>query len=125
MPRPSTVPTCLGCHHEGRVPVLVLLVDVYVGALLQQGHDVHEALVAGDHEPVLERGQHSAPGLALHHPPHHGAPHGPPNFSPSLQTGQAQDGRRDEVLLQGLDQSQETHPLSKPSHPGLSLLHLL
>lgn len=89
VPRLSAVPTCLGCHHEGRVPVFVLLVDIYVGALLQQGHDINEALVAGDHQPVLERGRHSAPGLVLHHRPHCGAAPWSPHPKPDrLRMGQ-------------------------------------
>lgn len=79
--------TCLGSHHEGRVPIVVLLVDVDVGTLLQQWHDVHKALGAGDHQPVLEREQHSAPAAR-------GAPMALPNCPPN-QTRQVEHGRAD------------------------------
>ena len=47
------VPTCLRGHHQRRVALRVLLVDVHVGAEPEERHDVHEAPAAGDHQPVL------------------------------------------------------------------------
>lgn len=99
----AAVPTCLRGHHQRRVALLVLLVDVHVGAVLQEGHDVHEALAAGDHQPVLFGGS---------------APFGTSTPNPEPKGG--------EVLPHGSVQPHSVvpggsrPPLALPSHPSRS-----
>lgn len=64
--------TCLRGCDEGRVPLAVLPVDVHVGALCQDHHHIHKAVVAGDNKGGLETergvGQRAETGSA-HCPP--------------------------------------------------------
>ncbi len=45
--------TCLGSNHEGSIAIIVLVVDVYKWAQVQQGDNVYKSLAHGQHQSIL------------------------------------------------------------------------